>query len=48
MIGIGVEEVVRRPIDRRGIGERCPIDNAVVNVPESLFLDLFAASRSAG
>ena len=30
-----------------GIGERCPIDNVVVNVPESLFLDLFAASRRA-
>ena len=29
-----------------GIGEHCPIDNVVVNVPEMLFLDLFAASRS--
>jgi hypothetical protein len=30
-----------------GIGEHCPIDNTVVNVPETLFLDLFATSRSS-
>ena len=30
-----------------GIGERCLIDNVVANVPERLFLNLFAASRSS-
>ena len=30
-----------------GIGEHCPTDNVLVNVPETLFLDLFVALRSS-
>jgi hypothetical protein len=44
---IGVESATRAgKLIVDGIGEHCPIDHVVVNVPETLFLDLFAASRS--
>ena len=39
---IGVESVSGAgTLIANDIGERCPIDNVVVNVPETLFLDMF-------